>query len=106
MYTWKPFVKEEPKKSALEIFVKVVIVVGIMSAIAVAAYIVYRKFSKYMRELVADSCDDYLDDCCYDCEDECCECCEFLDECESAADDIVEVVDDVAEAVIDADDAK
>ena len=54
--------EKKPAESKLDKALKVVLFIGACAGIAALAYLAYRKFNEYMRNLCEANCEDYLDE--------------------------------------------
>ena len=54
--------EKKPAESKLDKALKIVLFIGACAGIAALAYLAYRKFNEYMRNLCEANCEDYLDE--------------------------------------------
>ena len=54
--------EKKPAESKLDKALKIVLFIGACAGIAALAYLAYRKFDEYMRNLCEANCEDYLDE--------------------------------------------
>lgn len=54
--------EKKPKESGFDKALKIVLFIGACAGIAALAYLAYRKFNEYMRNLCEANCEDYLDE--------------------------------------------
>ena len=54
--------EKKPAESKLDKALKIVLFIGACAGICALAYLAYRKFNEYMRNLCEANCEDYLDE--------------------------------------------